>query len=196
MRWLKSLVGWIRVIAFHAPSLPRYWKRQFVNSIFWELPDDELSAVFRAWVARMAGCKTGQGAMIRQGVRLGGFRLSVGKFTSIGACSHLDCHDEAIDIGDHVVLSPKVTILTATHGISGFPGRVGETKAMPVTIEDGAWLCTNCTILPGVRIGSRSIVAAGAVVHRDVPSNVMVGGVPADIVKHLDDEDRSVDPNE
>jgi hypothetical protein len=54
-----------------------------------------------------------------------------------------------------------------------------------VTIKKNAWICTNATICPGVTIGENSIVAAGAVVTKDVPDNVVVGGNPAKIIRHL-----------
>ena len=54
-----------------------------------------------------------------------------------------------------------------------------------MVIKDGAWLGARCTILPGVTVGEGAIVAAGAVVHRDVAPNTLVAGVPARVVKEL-----------
>ncbi|MBV4357845.1 hypothetical protein KTO63_11845 [Parasegetibacter sp. MAH-26] len=58
-------------------------------------------------------------------------------------------------------------------------------KKAPITIEDGAWIGSRVTILPGVTIGEKSIIAAGAVVTKDVEPYTLVGGVPAKIIKHL-----------
>ena len=55
----------------------------------------------------------------------------------------------------------------------------------PVVIKRGAWIAVNSVILPGVTIGENSIVAAGSVVTKDVPSNVMAGGIPAKIIKEI-----------
>ena len=55
----------------------------------------------------------------------------------------------------------------------------------PVTISHNVWLGGNCTVLPGVTIGDNSIIAAGALVSADVPPNVVVGGVPARVLKQL-----------
>ena len=56
----------------------------------------------------------------------------------------------------------------------------------PIYIEDKAWLGSNVTILPGIRIGEGAIVAAGAVVTKDVPAGSVVGGVPAKVIKKID----------
>jgi acetyltransferase-like isoleucine patch superfamily enzyme len=55
----------------------------------------------------------------------------------------------------------------------------------PVRIKRNAWICTGASILPGVTVGAGSIVAAGAVVTRDVPDGVLVMGVPARVIRHL-----------
>ena len=59
----------------------------------------------------------------------------------------------------------------------------------PVHIEENAWLGANATILPGVTVGKNAIVAAGAVVTKDVPANTIVAGIPARVIKHLDEEE-------
>ena len=59
-------------------------------------------------------------------------------------------------------------------------------QAEPVTINDGAWICIGATILPGVTIGENAVVAAGAVVTKDVAPDTVVAGVPARFVKRLD----------
>lgn len=184
--YIKRTVGWGRLIIHHAPSLPQLWKQQLLNILFWALPDDELSAVFRAAVLRLVKIKVGEGAMVRQGVRITGHKLSLGVLSSVGACSHLDCRDDQIIISNHAILSPRVTIVTANHELNGELGRLGKIKPAPVFIDEGAWLCCGCIILPGVTVGARSVVAAGAVVTHDVPENTMVAGVPAKVVKHLD----------
>ena len=58
--------------------------------------------------------------------------------------------------------------------------------AKPVTIGNDVWIGANCTILPGVTIGNNVVVAAGAVVTKDVPDNCVVGGVPAKIIKEME----------
>ena len=60
-----------------------------------------------------------------------------------------------------------------------------ETKLAPIIIEEGAWVTVGAIILPGVTVGINSVVAAGAVVTKDVPPYTVVGGVPAKVIKHL-----------
>ena len=99
---------------------------------------------------------------------------------------YLELGDEII-IGNDVSFGPETMILTSTHDTNaGTPERRAvEVTCKPVVIKDGAWLGARCTILPGVTVGEGAIVAAGAVVHRDVAPNTLVAGVPARVVKEL-----------
>ena len=81
-------------------------------------------------------------------------------------------------------LAPGVQIYTATHPLDATERRSVE-FAKPVTIGDDVWIGGGAIILPGVRIGSRVVIAAGAVVAKDVDDDVMVGGVPARVIKKL-----------
>jgi acetyltransferase-like isoleucine patch superfamily enzyme len=97
---------------------------------------------------------------------------------------------EGIHLERQVTLAERVLILTHTnvgyrdHPLqSHFPA-----MAAPVVVETGAFLGANVTVLPGVRIGRRSFVAAGSVVTRDVPPGTLVGGVPARVLRPIGDE--------
>jgi acetyltransferase-like isoleucine patch superfamily enzyme len=90
-----------------------------------------------------------------------------------------------LTIGDNVSISPDVTILTATHGLNDPAFGV---EHYPVTIEDHVWIGTRALILPGVTLGQGSVVAAGAVVTRDVAPLEVVAGVPA---RRIADRDAS-----
>lgn len=114
--------------------------------------------------------------------------VNFGKFISIGsnvfinhACSFLDMG--GITIEDDVLIGPKVNLITENHPISPESRKALETK--PIHIKKNAWIGANATILPGVTIGSNAIVAAGAVVSKDVPDNAIVAGVPAKIIKTI-----------
>ncbi|WP_435011866.1 acyltransferase (plasmid) [Tundrisphaera lichenicola] len=90
----------------------------------------------------------------------------------------IDCF-KSITIGNRVAISKNVTIRDSdNHSIDG----AGEISA-PVIIEDDVWIGLNAVILKGVRVGAGSVVAAGAVVTRDVPRNSLVGGVPARVIR-------------
>lgn len=147
----------------------------------------------RLWYRHMIGVELAPGAAIHLGCSIwlnspGRVRrerlLRIGRRTWIGQGSTLDVR-WGIEIGDDVGISPMVVILTASHDPEhpDFP-MVGR----PVVIEDHAWIATRAMIMPGVRIGRGAIVAAGAVVTRDVPAGTIVGGAPARRIgqRHLD----------
>jgi maltose O-acetyltransferase len=99
--------------------------------------------------------------------------------------------DDTVTLGRRVTLSPHVTIYTGNHRIG--PGSSRSTTHLmnaPVTIEDGAWVRVGALILPGVTVGRGSVVAAGAVVSKDVPPNTYVEGNPASVVRRLPWGDR------
>lgn len=94
---------------------------------------------------------------------------------------------ELVSIADHVTISHRCIITAHMDSPSDTPvKRLIPMGAQPVVIGEGAWICIGATILPGVTIGENAVVAAGAVVSRDVPANTMVGGVPARYIKRLD----------
>jgi acetyltransferase-like isoleucine patch superfamily enzyme len=116
-----------------------------------------------------------------------GARLVIGNHVGMSGVV-LYCTTNII-IEDHVNLGVGVMVYdTDFHPINAYARRVRgdkSVKSAPVRICEDVWVGANATILKGVTIGERSIVAAGAVVIKDVPNDVIVAGVPAKIVKHL-----------
>ena len=92
-----------------------------------------------------------------------------------------------IYIDDDVLIGHNVVIATLNHGMN--PENRGDLHPKPVHIGKAVWIGSNSTILPGVTIGDGAIVAAGAVVSKDVPENTVVGGVPAKIIKKIEVEE-------
>ncbi len=90
-----------------------------------------------------------------------------------------------VRIGDFCMIGPNTLITSVGHPLSPAGRRQKLGKGEPVTIGDDVWIGGNCTILPGVTIGSNVVVAAGAVVTKDVPDNCVVAGVPTRVVKAL-----------
>ena len=91
-----------------------------------------------------------------------------------------------IYIGDDVLIGHNACLLTLNHEMD--PENRADMHPKPIHIEDKVWLGSNVTVLPGVTIGEGAIVAAGAVVTKDVESNTIVGGVPAKIIKRISDD--------
>ncbi len=92
-----------------------------------------------------------------------------------------------IYIGDGALIGHNVVLATLNHAMS--PSRRGTMVPAPIRIGKNVWIGSNAAILPGVTIGDGAIVAAGAVVTRDVPENAIVGGVPAKVIRHLREEE-------
>jgi len=113
-----------------------------------------------------------------------GKHIRVGKrfFANFG----LTVLDEAyVTIGDDCFMGPHVQIYCACHSTNPSERNTRMEWAKPVTIGNSVWIGGNVTILPGVTIGDRAVIAAGAVVNKDVPANTIVGGVPAKIIKTI-----------
>jgi acetyltransferase-like isoleucine patch superfamily enzyme len=90
-----------------------------------------------------------------------------------------------VDIGDDVLIGPNVSIITSGHPLEPSQRRTAVT-AKPIVIERNVWIAAGATIIGGVTVGENSVVAAGAVVTRDVPPNSLVAGVPARVVRSLE----------
>lgn len=98
-----------------------------------------------------------------------------------------------IEIGDDVMIGPRVSLLTAGHPLDPARRR-RQIVAAPIVIERNVWLGAGATILQGVTVGSNAVVAAGAVVTRDVPPRMLVAGVPAQVLREIAEGDDSLSP--
>jgi len=98
--------------------------------------------------------------------------------------------DVAVVVGDRVMIAPNVTISTTGHPVHPEVRRDGSQFSAPVHLGDDVWVGAGAVILPGVTVGAGSVVAAGAVVTGHVPPMVVVGGVPARVLREVTDADR------
>jgi acetyltransferase-like isoleucine patch superfamily enzyme len=119
------------------------------------------------------------------------FHTNFGIFITLGrnvfinhACSFLDLG--GITIEDDVLIGPKVNLITENHPLD--PSDRQALLLKPIVIKRNAWIGAAATILPGVTIGENAVVAAGAVVSKNVPANTVVGGIPAKIIKAVKTE--------
>jgi acetyltransferase-like isoleucine patch superfamily enzyme len=112
-----------------------------------------------------------------------GLNIRIGSQVFINqGCTLMDLG--GIEIGDEVMIGPKVNLITSGHALDPSVRRRHITAA-PIVIERGVWIGAGATILQGVTIGRDAVVAAGAVVTRNVPPLTVVAGVPAKTVKTL-----------
>jgi len=130
---------------------------------------------FRRFVYKRMGAKIGNSFIFRKTEILEPQKLLIGNNVSVGWHCLLDARG-GITIADNVNISSYVKIISAGHDIND-PEFKGLTK--PVIIDNNVWLATGCTILMGVHINEGSVIAAGAVVTRDVEPFAVVGGIPA-----------------
>ncbi len=130
----------------------------------------------RRFFYRLGGMQIGAGTSIHTGLRLYDPKgIQIGKDTIIGEDAVLDGRGTLI-IGNHVAFATGVMVYNSQHDIRD-PQFGAVTQ--PVHIDDYVFIGPRATILPGVHIGKGAVVAAGAVVTKDVPAGVIVGGVPA-----------------
>lgn len=116
------------------------------------------------------------------------FQINYGKNTKIGKnvfinfdCTFLDLG--GITIEDNVMIAPKVSLLSESHPTE--PKERHSLMVGHIHIKKNVWIGAGATILQGVTIGENSVVAAGAVVSKNVPDNTIVGGIPAKIIKTI-----------
>lgn len=114
--------------------------------------------------------------------------INYGKHTKIGKNVFINFNCTLLDLGgitieDYVLIGPNVSILSEGHPIA--PEERHSLIPKPVRIKKNAWIGAGATILQGVTVGENAIVAAGAVVSKDVPDNTVVGGIPAKTIKHI-----------
>ena len=113
-----------------------------------------------------------------------GKNVTVGKNVFINACCHFQDHG-GVSLGDGCQIGHNVVFATLNHGLA--PEDRQTTYPAPITLGKNVWVGSNSTILQGVTIGDNAVIAAGAVVTKDVPENTIVGGVPARIIRKIID---------
>lgn len=164
-------------------------KRYLVNMVVALLPPSRGFGLKRAlW--RFAGNTVGRGANINGGAKVLGIgRVSVGDNSWLGMYLSVIVPGGAeVSIGANVDIGPDVLLECGSHDIGGSERRAGTGGARSIEIGSGTWIGCRATLLGGTRVGSGSVIAAGAlVIAGEYPDNVLLAGVPAKVVYRLDE---------
>lgn len=161
---VRYILGYLRYMDFSTGKIPSWHIRRRLYKYFWGVHLDKGVVIY-------------YGAEIRKH-----HQLYIGRGSSIGDRAILDARHGGIRIGKSVNISSGVSLWTEQHDYNDPWFRCMPDKAGPITIGDRAWLGPNSIILHNVTIGEGAVVAAGAVVTKDVPPFTLVGGVPAKVI--------------
>ncbi|MFC4389073.1 sugar O-acetyltransferase [Gracilibacillus marinus] len=129
---------------------------------------------------------TGENLYMEPNIRFDyGYNTHVGEnFFANFDCTILDVCE--VRFGDNCMLAPGVQIYTATHPLHPTERNSGREYAKPIKFGNNVWIGGSAIINPGVNVGDNVVIASGAVVTKDVPDNVVVGGNPAKIIKEIE----------
>lgn len=122
-----------------------------------------------------------------------GSNISIGKnFFSNYNCIILDA--APVTFGDNVFIAPNCVFSAAGHALDAEQRAAGLEIALPITVGDDVWFGANVTVLPGVTIGSNTVIGAGSVVTKDIPSGVVAAGNPCRVLREITDADKQKYP--
>lgn len=142
-----------------------------------------ISHCLRQWCAKMMFESCGEGVALGRKAVVS-HQICIGSHSGIGdRCEILG----EVHIGNDVLMAPEVIIMTVNHNYSNpheIIRRQGRAPEQPVYIGNDVWIGRRAMIMPGIHIGSGAVVAAGAIVARDVPEFGVVGGAPARLIKY------------
>ena len=165
--------------------MPGLWLVQILTN--W-IPDMPVTCRFRGFLCGLFFKKCGQNFQCGSHVRfLCPWGIEIGDNVYIAAGSWIS-GTESLVLKDEVVIGPYVIIATADHTFKDSSVRFGGSVRAPVEVGRGSWIASHVVVTPGVIIGKGCLIAAGAVVTKSIPDNVVAGGVPAKIIKECTDE--------
>lgn len=119
-----------------------------------------------------------------------GSNISIGdNFYTNHNCTILD--GAKVTFGDNVFIAPNCVFSTAGHAIDAEQRAKGLEIAKPISVGNNVWFGANVTVLPGVTIGDNTIIGAGSVVNKDIPSDVVAVGNPCKVIRRITEEDKT-----
>ena len=153
-----------------AAALNRQVKPEKIRKIFFRLTGQARDDTFSMFPPFYTDC---------------GVRIRVGKnvFINAGCCFQ---DQGGIEIGDGCLIGHQVVLATLNHDL--IPSRRAGMYPAPIKLGKNVWIGAHATVLAGVNVGDNAVIAAGAVVVKDVPANAVVCGVPAKVIKYIEEE--------
>ena len=138
--------------------------------------------------------KTGKNILVESNFNCDyGYNIEVGEnFYMNHNCVILD--GAKVEFGDNVFIAPNCVFSTAGHAIDSEQRGRGLEIALPITVGDDVWIGANVSVLPGVTIGSNTIIGAGSVVNKDIPEGVIAVGNPCKVMRKITEEDKKKYP--
>ncbi len=119
-----------------------------------------------------------------------GFNIEVGEnFYTNHNCTILDA--AKVTFGKNVFIGPNCVITTSGHALDKEGRGSGLEFAYPITVKDDVWIGANVTIMPGITIESGTVIGAGSVVTKDIPSGVVAVGNPCKVIRQITEEDKN-----
>ena len=139
----------------------------------------------KRWLFSMAGIEVGEGSCVVGPIHIGKASLTIGKHTWIGHDLYIEGNGSVL-IGDNVDVAPWVVFSTGGHEMCAAQRRAGSGLTFEQRVGDGTWIGIRSLFVNGVTVGDSCVVAGGAVVTSDVAQNTLVGGVPAHVIRRLE----------
>ncbi|GGW22064.1 acyltransferase [Arenibacter certesii] len=178
----RTLINWFVKIFKLLPKSIRLFIWDFTSS-YSQLPFIGLRYILIKSMLKSCGDNVKIGTNVQI---LGWNNLQLGNNISIHSNCYIDAYG-GIYIGDNVSIAHNTSILSTNHDYKDnkLPIKYNPTLESPVIISQDVWIGCGCRILAGVKINERSIIAAGAVVNKEVKMKTIVGGVPAKLIKQI-----------
>jgi acetyltransferase-like isoleucine patch superfamily enzyme len=183
----KDIFGQLRegqTVEANNPEAYKLREASFANKkLLLQLNNSSDPAEIRDLLSKITGSEIDEGVAV-----LTPLYINYGKNTTIGKNVFINFDCVFLDLGgitieDNVLIAPKVSLLSEGHPLS--PADRQSLVPGHIHIKKNAWIGAGAIILPGITIGENAVVAAGAVVSKDVPDNTIVGGVPAKIIRSI-----------
>ena len=160
----------------HRAALLYSW---FIRVLMSWLPDAPFCMRLRGWCYGRIMKACGRNFQVSSDVRIVGLEcFSVGDNVYLGPGAIILASD-TIELYNEVLIGPYTVITDGNHTLRDRSFRFGKRCTSPVVIQQGAWVAAHCTVLPGVTIGSSTVVGANSCVSRTLPANIRAAGAPA-----------------